>query len=448
MVCDSNDMIEDSMIPLFVGPVTYELPDFEDQSYKAVVDEYKSLFRTTPGETSGAYHHIPTSGPPAKIPPRRIPAHYRAEVKKQIEEMLQKDIIEPSSSPWMAPLVCVPKKSGGVRLCVDYRELNKRTVKDAYPLPLPDEVQDRLSNSSVFSTLDLQSGYWQLPVEPNDYQKTAFSPGPGMGLYQFKRMPFGLTGAPGSFQRLMDSIFRGLSFVTTYIDDLLIHSSNAETHLQHLRQVFQRLTEAGLTLHGKKCHIGLSKVTYLGHTFTQSGMLPDQHKIEAIQGWPQPTDAPAIRQFLGLASYYRRYIPNFSNVAAPLTKLTQKGVQYSWNTKCEDAFQLLKSKLSQSPILAYPKIGWDESPFTLQTDASDIGLGAVLEQEGKVIAYASRTLTKSECNYSVIQKECLAIIFALKQFRHYLLGRKFQLMTDHAPLQWLSAQKMQGMLCR
>ena len=177
-------------------------------------------------------------------------------------------------------------------------------------------------------------------------------------------------------------------------------------------------------------------------------MLPDQHKIEAIQGWPQPTDAPAIRQFLGLASYYRRYIPNFSNVAAPLTKLSQKRVQYSWNTKCEDAFQLLKSKLSQSPILAYPKIGWDESPFILQTDASNIGLGAVLEQEGKVIAYASRTLTKSECNYSVIQKECLAIIFALKQFRHYLLGRKFQLMTDHAPLQWLSAQKMQGMLCR
>ena len=283
---------------------------------------------------------------------------------------------------------------------------------------------------------------------PGDIHKTAFCPGPGMGLYQFKQMPFGLTGAPGSFQRLMDKVMRGLPFVTTYIDDVLVHSKNMKDHKSHLQQVFHRLSEAGLTLRGRKCTIAVSQVNYLGHQFTKSGLIPDNSKVQAVNNWPAPTDASSLRKFLGLASYYRRYIAQFSTIAAPLTNLTHKGVTYEWTASCDTAFKQLKCALSNAPVLAYPDVSINANPFVLQTDASAYGLGAVLEQNNHVIAYASRTLSKSEQNYSVIQRECLAIVYALKQFRHYLLGRKFHLVTDHAPLQWLGSQKMEGMLQR
>lgn len=209
--------------------------------------------------------------------------------------------------------------------CVDYRELNKKTSKDAYQLPLPDEVQDRLSRSTIFSTLDLQSGYWQMAVNPEDHAKMAFCPGPGLGLYEFNRMPFGLTGAPSLFQRLMDKVLRGVSFATTYVDNILIHSENENAHKQHLREVFQRLREEGLTLKCKKCHIGMSEVSYLGHVFSGIEMAPDPNKIQAVKDLLTPTNASEVLQFIGLASYYRRYIRNFAEIAAPLYALTQKG---------------------------------------------------------------------------------------------------------------------------
>ena len=348
----------------------------------------------------------------------------------------------------MSPAVFVKKKTGDIRLCVDYRELNKKTTRDAYPLPLPDEVQDCLAGSSVFSTLDLQSSYWQLAVNPQDKEKTAFCPGPGMGLFQFCRMPFGLSGAPSSFQRFMDTIFRGLLYVTIYLDDILIHSADEDTHKVHLKEVFNRLSDAGVTLRGKKCRIGMTSVTYLGHVFSANGMTPDPNKILAVQQWPTPTNVTTVRQFLGLASYYRRYIHHFSHIAAPLHALTQKNTVFCWNESCQQAFTTLKERLVQPPILQYPQFHSSASQFAVYTDASDVGLGAVLEQDNHVIAYASRILTKAERNYSVIQKECSAIVYATKQFRHYLLGRQFKIHTDHAPLQWLSAQRMEGLLCR
>ena len=444
----TTDVVDECAVPKFGGPVHTELPTCSRSDLAEIVHNYQHLFRTTPGVTSVAHHFIPTTGNPVRIPPRRIPAHYRAEVERQLQDMLNQGIIEESSSPWMAPAVFVPKKSGDLRLCIDYRELNKKTSKDAYPLPLPDEVQDRLAGSTIFTKLDLHSGYWQLPVNPEDCKKTAFCPGPGMGLFQFLRMPFGLTGAPSSFQRLMDQVLRGLPFVSTYVDDILIHSHDVETHRCHLEEVFQRLTEAGLTLRGRKCEIGMPKVSYLGHVFSAAGMSPDPQKTQAVTDWPTPTDASTVRQFLGLASYYRRYIPHFADIAAPLHALTQKGALFAWTQECAKAFNTLKDCLTDTPVLAYPKLDQDSTEFQVQTDASNIGIGVVLEQDGHAIAYASRSLTSPERHYSVIQKECLAIVYSLKQFRHYLLGRHFKIVTDHRPLQWLSAQKMEGMLCR
>ena len=259
-----------------------------------------------------------------------------------------------------------------------------------------------------------------------------------MGYYQFCRMPFGLTGAPASFQRLIDKILRGLPFVSTYIDDILVFSSDPVKHKEHLHQVFDRLQKAGLTLRGKKCHIGLSQVTYLGHVFSAKGMSPDLKKTQAVVEWPQPTDVAAVRQFIGLASYYRHYIANFAQVAAPLHQLTQKCAPFHWNTDCENAFINLKNRLSTAPILSFSQFDSDADDFSLYTDASTVGVGTVMEQSGKVIAYASRSLTQAERQCSTIQKECLAIVYATKQFRHYLLGRHFNLYTDHAPFQWLS----------
>ena len=359
--------------------------------------------------------------------------------------MLDRNIIRVSSSPWLAPAVYVPKKSGEIRICIDYRGLNKQTVKDAYPLPLPDEVQNRLSGSKVFSKLDLHSGYWQLPVKEEDCIKTAFCPGPGVGLYVFCRMPFGVTGGPSSFQRLMDKVLHGLPFAISYIDDVLVHLPDMKCHLQHLQQVFERLANAGQTLRGSKYQLGLDKVHYLGHVFSESGMSPDKEKIAVIKDWPIPKTVTEIRQFLGLASYYHRYIQQFADITTPLHYLTEKTATFVWTEECQKGFQRLKDLLSQAPVLCYPSLTKD---FELQTDASAVGLGVVLEQDGHVVAYASRSLTHAERQYSVIERECLAVLYAVKQFRHYLLGRAFVLHTDHQPLQWLSAQKMEGRLCR
>ncbi|KAL5494155.1 hypothetical protein EMCRGX_G015433 [Ephydatia muelleri] len=295
---DANqEMTEECAIPKFGSPPKVEFPEIIKTCFVTVVDKFKDLFVTTPGTTSLASHHITTAGTPVRVPSRRIPVHFREELKK---------------------------KTGDIRLCVDYRELNKKTTKDAYPLPLIDEVQDQLSGSAVFSKLDLQSGYWQLPVDPNDREKTVFSPGPGMGSFEFSRMSFGLCGAPSSFQRLMDKVMRGLPFVSTYIDDVLIHSTDDEMHAKHLNEVFMRLRKAGLTLQGKKCVIGTPQVTYLGHLFTGSGVTPDREKVKAVEEWPIPQNATEVRQFLGLASYYRRFIQNFADVAAPLHIISPK----------------------------------------------------------------------------------------------------------------------------
>ena len=245
----------------------------------------------------------------------------------------------------------------------------------------------------------------------------------------------------------MNQLFCDVSFVNTYIDDILIHSITKVEHISHLKIVFCRLKDAGLTLRGCKCKIRMTKVHLLGHVFSAQGMAPDEEKVRAVTEWPTPHDASEVREFLGFASYYRQYVLKFADIAASLHQLTKKGVPYIWTPECDSAFNVLKEKLTQAPILAYLMFRSGAGQFILATNASNIGIAAVLEQDGHVIAYTRRTLSKSEKNYSVIQKECLAIVYATKQFRHYLLGRHFTIVTDHAPLQWLSAQKMEGLLC-
>ena len=297
-----------------------------------------------------------------------------------------------------------------------------------------------------FTKLDLNSGYWQIPVRERDREKTAFSPGPGMGLYEFNVLPFGVTGGPSAFQRIMDEVLRGIEKNNdNFIDDILVFSPDIGTHKAALRAVFDRLRKYNLTLRGRKCDVGKDKVIYLGHTFSRSGMEPEISKVDAIENWIRPRCQKEVKQFLGLASYYRRYIRDFATLAEPLNRLIGKEVEFRWENKEEEAFKKLKELLSSFSVLQCPNF---EKKSQLYTDASGFGLGAVLVQEGRVIAYFSRTLRKPERNYSTIEQECLAIVESLKRFRHYLIGRKFEIYIDHKPLEWLQTQKAIGRLWR
>ena len=357
---------------------------------------------------------------------------------QHIDDMLERNVIEPSSSPWASPIVLVRKKDGTTRFFVDYRKLNEATVKDAYPLPRIDETLDHLAGACWFSTLDLLSGYWQVEMEPDDRAKTAFIT--KRGHFQFKVMPFGLCNASATFERLMDTVLSGLQWTTclVYLDDIIVLGKSFREMMLNLENVFTRLSSAGLKMKAKKCSLFAKEVEYLGHIISEQGVSTDPKKIEAIKTWTEPTSVRELRSFLGLCSYYRRFIQGFATVAKPLTKLTHKNVKVVWTKECQEAFDSLKHHLIQSPILAYPDFG---KPFILDTDASDSGVGAVLSQmidgEERVVAFASRTLSKTEQKYCVTRKELLAVITYVKHFRHYLYGREFRVRTDHSSLRWL-----------
>ncbi|KAL5500047.1 hypothetical protein EMCRGX_G011541 [Ephydatia muelleri] len=336
-------------------------------------------------------------------PARRLPFHQRDVVQKMIQGMLQQGIIEPSGGAWASPIVLVRKKDGSYRFCVDFRRLNSVTKKDVHPLPRIDDALDTLSGSKWFSTLDLASGYWQVEMDPADKEKTAFiTP---FGLHQFRVMPFGLTNAPSTFQRLMSMVLAGLSWVTclVYLDDIIIFSRTVEEHLQRLTEVLQRLKEAGLKIKPSKCHLLCKSVRYLGYVVSEKGIAADADKIKCVENWPTPTDHESLRQFLGFASYYRKFIRNFADTAAPLHALTEKSKPWHWTELCDKAFVALKGKLASPPILSFPQF---DRTFVVDADASQEGVGAVLSHldDGRVIAYASRVLTKAECQYCATRR--------------------------------------------
>ncbi|GKA64906.1 putative reverse transcriptase domain-containing protein [Tanacetum coccineum] len=380
---------------------------------------------------------IPGAAPVARAPYRLAPSEMK-ELSEQLQELSDKGFIRPSSSPWGAPVLFVKKKDGSFRMCIDYRELNKLTVKNRYPLPRIDDLFDQLQGSSIYSKIDLRSGYHQLRVREQDIPKTAFRT--RYGHYEFQVMPFGLTNAPAVFMDLMNRVCKPYldKFVIVFIDDILIYSKDKKEHEEHLKAILELLKKEKLYAKFSKCEFWIPKVQFLGHVIDSRGIHVDPAKIESIKDWASPKTPTEIRQFLGLAGYYRRFIEGFSKIAKSMTKLTQKGVKFDWGEKEENAFQLIKQKLCSAPILALPEGSED---FVVYCDASHKGLGVVLMQREKVIAYASRQLKVHEKNYTTHDLELGSVVFALKKWIHYLYGTKCTVFTDHKSLQHIPYQK-------
>lgn len=412
------------------------------------------------GYTDRVKHEIPVvDETPVSQPYRRIPPNQYKEVREHISELLRKGVIQESSSSYASPVVLVRKSDGSLRLCVDYRRLNSKTRRDAFPLPRIDESLDALSGAEFFSTIDLASGYHQVAVHEKDRNKTAFTT--PFGLYEYLRMPFGLSNAPATFQRLMQATMSDLVFqiVLIYLDDLLVFSQTFQDHLVRLETVLKRLRETGLKVKMEKCHFLQPEVKFLGHRVSAQGIGTDPDKISAVKMWPIPSTVKELRSFLGFCSYYRRFIEGFSQIAGPLHDVVNACIKESsqarvnqllrsaWTPQCLQAFELLKEKLTSAPTLGYADF---TLPFVLETDASSLGLGAVLYQEQggrkKVIAYASRRLRgaeRNDQNYSSMKLELLALKWAVtEKFRSYLLGSKFTIITDNNPLCHLSTANL------
>lgn len=357
--------------------------------------------------------------------------------------MLDLRVIEPSKSEWCSPVVLVPKKDGTLRFCVDFSKLNAISAFDPYPMPRVDELVECLGKAKYLSTLDLCKGYWQVPLTDTAKELTAFwAPS---GPYHFKVMPFGLHGAAATFQRLMDQVLSGTEdFAAAYIDDVVIYSASWKEHLHHLAEVFRRIQDAGLVVNAKKCNLAKPEVFYQGYVLGGGVINLQVDKVNAVRSCPLPTTKKRVRSFLGLLGWYRRFIPNFSSRAAVLTDLTRKDQPQKvlWTSECQQAFKDLKDCLCQGPLLQSPNF---DLPFTVQTDALGVGLGAVLLQgEGEYcrpVQYISRKLFPRETKYSTIEKEALAIKWALDTLRYYLIGKEFTLETDHRALQWLNRMK-------
>ncbi|CAL8465899.1 g5435 [Coccomyxa elongata] len=383
---------------------------------------------------------------PHNRPPFRLSEVEWEECRKQIRELQDKGHIRPSTSPYGAPILFVKKKDGSFRMCIDYRALNKATIKNAYPMPRIDDLLDRLKGATVFSKMDLRSGYHQVRIREGDEYKTGFRTRDGH--YEFTVMPFGLCNAPATFQRLMNGVLPDMGdFVQVYLDDILVFSKTEEEHEQHLRRVLERLREHRLFAKLSKCEFYMREVEFLGHKVSEEGISVEEEKVAAIREWPTPKNPTDVRAFLGLAGFYRRFIHHFTNIALPLHDLTRKDVAFKWEARHESAFQQLKRALCEAPVLAIADSA-QKKRLKVTTDASKGAYGAVLSQgtgrDEHPIAFYSKRMTDAETRYSVQEQELLAIKKALEHWRHYLFGQQFDVETDHESLKYLNTQSLRA----
>jgi transposase InsO family protein len=401
--------------------------------------------------TNKIKHRIKTTDEvPVHTKSYRYPFIHRQEVRDQIDKMLDQGIIRPSDSAWSSPIWIVPKKIDASgkrkwRLVIDFRKLNEKTIDDKYPIPNINDVLDKLGRCQYFSTLDLASGFYQVEMDPQDIPKTGFNV--EHGHYEFLRMPMGLKNSPSTFQRVMDNVLRGLQneICLVYLDDIVVFSTSLQEHLINLEKVFRRLRESNFKIQMDKSEFLKLETAYLGHIIGKDGIKPNPDKISVINNYPIPKSPKEIKQFLGLLGYYRKFIPDFAKITKPLTKCLKKGQKITFEPEYINSFETCKTLLTNDPILQYPDFSKE---FLLTTDASNFAIGAVLSQgpvgSDKPVCYASRTLNESEQNYSTIEKELFAIVWATKYFRPYLFGRKFKILTDHKPLQWMMNLKDQN----
>ena len=420
--------------------------DIPSSPYSDVLRQYSSVF----GEPEVLLPanlpplEIVTEGHPICQRPYRVALNKRDVIDAELDKMLKLGIVRPSASEWASPVHLVPKKDGSTRFCVDYRKLNSVTIKDRYPLPVIREIFDQLTGAKVFTLMDLRSGFWQLPVQPNSIHKTAFTC--HRGLYEFTRMPFGLCNAPSAYQRAMNQVlaqFIGKSAMV-FIDDIVIFSKNEADHKKHLAEVLNALKEAGLTVKQEKCTFGCSQIDLLGYVVSGDGITAQPQKTTAIRNLPPPQDVPTLRSFLGMAGYYRQLVPHYAELAEPLHQLTRKSVKWEWTAVHQNAFNHLRQALISPCVMAYPSVN---DPYILYTDASDYAIGGILCQEDsqgveRPLQYISAQLDVTQRKWATVEKESFAVIYCLKKLRPYLLGSEFVVYTDHKPLLSLFTKEM------
>jgi hypothetical protein len=433
----------------FITQFTYDptLSQSQIKELQHILIDFRSLFRDKIDNLNmiqtKVKHHIHTiPGQKVQSQPYTYGPAERKIIDNEIDKLVASDLIQPSTSPWSSPVVLVRKKDGTIRFCIDYRKLNKITTRDMYPLPRLDHTIDSLAGMVYFSTMDCVSGYWQILMNNDDIAKTAFVT--HRGLYEFKVMPFGLVNAPMTFQRAMDLILSGLKYeiCLVYLDDIIVFGRTWKEHCDNLRTVLERLRSAGIYLKPKKCQFGKRSITFLGHTVSSDGVQTTSEKVKAVTEFKKPAKPDDIKSFLGLVNFYRPFIKNIAVMQQPLTNLLRDNQKWQWTEIEQKSFDDIKVALTTAPVLGLPDY---TKPFILTTDASDLGIGAILsqKQEGKerVISYFSRPLNKAEKNYSITEKEAMAMVKAIMHFRPYLFGRRFTVITDHQALVYLQANR-------
>ena len=423
--------------------ISSKLSASQKRDMKNLVFQYRDVFTDKPGTTNLAEHKIEmVTDDPVRVKPYPIPYSLREELKQDIEQMLDMGVIRKSDSPYSSPIVIVRKKDGSNRICIDFRRVNKLSRFDSEPMIRPQDIFSRISQDKYYSKFDMTKGYWQIPMRKQDIAKTSFvTPD---GCYEFVKMPFGLMNSGATFTRMMRRLLEGVRNVEHYIDDCLVHTESWEQHMETLREFLGRVRRAKLTVRPSKCEMGFENMEFVGHEVKKGEIGLHADNIKKIREAPRPKTKTQVRSFLGLTGFYRGYIDKYAEIAEPLTDLTKKKSPnvIKWGETQEKAFSILKRLLVAEPILRLPDM---TKPFLLRTDASDAGIGAVLLQqhEGKLfpVAYASKKLLPRERNYSIMEKECLAVVWAVKRFNVYLYGAPFVLQTDHQPLAYLNRAK-------